>query len=165
VRPPSARRTPAFAGATDESEAEMIAARAIARALATARLDAARYPDFRSSRSTEAFSVGIVNMWDFPHDDCITFVDGFASAAAAAEYAKRRTRDSLEELRMPGQSREELRRAWGSFGESCFAHCSSAPESFYSAHDDLVWFIDHPASPHERNWTAIDPRTKSDSKQ
>lgn len=165
ARPPAAGRARGDDGATEESEAAAIAARAIAKAAASARLEAIRYPASGFRRVAETFSVGVVNMCDFPGDHCMTFVDGFASAAAAVEYARRRTRDSVEELRRSGQSRDELARAWSTFGESCFAHRGSAAQAFYAAHEDLAWFIDHPASPHERNWTAIDPRTKSDSKQ
>ncbi|WP_198369121.1 hypothetical protein [Roseomonas rosulenta] len=77
---------------------------------------------------------------DFAHDqepDEEWSVDGFASAEAAAEYARRFVRDQVEALRGEYATSEALREAYLSFGEYAIApafelkpwldHCIATP--------------------------------------
>ena len=77
-------------------------------------------------------------------------VEGFPTLDLAIEYARRVTRDSLEQHRKPDQTRGDLRQAWYGFGES-----GSVIGSDYHGRDELDFFIDHPAIPEERDWQAI----------
>ncbi len=88
-------------------------------------------------------------------------IEGFPSFETAKEFARRRTRDSVEHLREEmrnfgrEESREGLRRAWDVMGENVVA---VGPGELYSAKDEVDDFIDNPASPEERDWLALDPR-------
>ena len=82
-------------------------------------------------------------------------IDGFASVDTATQYAKRRTRASVEELRHPGQTAESLRGDFLLFGETAtvFAH----GVEHYRASDDIDHFIAHPAQDDERDWMELSP--------
>lgn len=82
-------------------------------------------------------------------------VEGFASVEAATQYARRRTRASVEELRHPGQTPESLRGDFLLFGETAtvFAH----GVEHYRASDDIDHFIAHPAQDDERDWMGLSP--------
>ena len=84
-----------------------------------------------------------------PDDDMI--VRGFATFDAAREYARRRARDSLEELRKAGITDEELRRMWYSFGEDCLVIGGD-----YASVSDLDFFVANPATTEERDWRAME---------
>jgi hypothetical protein len=45
-------------------------------------------------------------------------IEGYPSDELAQEYATRRVRDSIEELRKPGQSEEEIHKLWNAYGEN-----------------------------------------------
>ncbi len=76
---------------------------------------------------------------------------GFPSLELAEEYARRRTRDSLEELRTPRLSHAELKKQWYTFGEDCIVSGGG-----YKGAADIDFFIDHPATAQERDWMAIE---------
>lgn len=101
------------------------------------------------------FSVHIIELSHSPGDDedrtSLAF-HGFETAQQAQEFARRWLRDSLEELRRPNQSAAALRQAFFLFGES-----ADVPEIGYSAISELDTFIQHPATPDERNWKALRP--------
>lgn len=88
-------------------------------------------------------------------------IEGFPSFETAKEFARRRTRDSVEHLREEmrkfgrEESSEALRRSWDAMGENVVA---AGPGELYSAKDEVDDFIDNPASPEERDWLALDPR-------
>jgi hypothetical protein len=83
-------------------------------------------------------------------------VHGFRTFGAAAEYARRRVRDSLEEMRRPGLSDGELRDLWHSFGEDARA-VDADGERTYTASAELDRFIAEPASVEERDWLSLQP--------
>ncbi len=76
--------------------------------------------------------------------------DGFPTFKLAREFARRRVRDSLEELRKPDQNREELKRAWHAMGDNAVAIGGDKVGS-----DERSVFVDHPATSRERNWESI----------
>ena len=67
----------------------------------------------------ESFAVLVLDMSRTDEEDDSRVIDGFASFEAARDYAEARTRASVEELRKPGQSEEELRTLWHIYGEDC----------------------------------------------
>lgn len=79
-------------------------------------------------------------------------IHGFSTEELAREFARRWVRDSLEDLREPGQTHEELRRLWYTFGDDAYV-IGSQPR--YAGSHDLDEFIAHPATPEERDWRAI----------
>ena len=96
------------------------------------------------------YAVLVIDM--FRHDDeSETIIRGFPSAALATEYARRRTRDSLEELRRPNQSATDLRRQWLLFGEDC---CVIGQH--YCGASEIDRFLTHPATREERDWQSLE---------
>lgn len=77
-------------------------------------------------------------------------IDGFPTREAAVEFARRYTRDSLEESRQPGMTDRELREAWHLFGESACVIGGG-----YLGSQEIDFFIAHPATAEERNWQVL----------
>ena len=99
----------------------------------------------------EGFSVLIIDMFRHdPEEDYL--VGGFPTFELAKEFARRWVRDSVEEQRQPGQSKEELRRRWFIFGEDASV---LGGEPRYVGSHELDFFIEHPARPEERDWQAV----------
>ena len=100
---------------------------------------------------SEGYSVLIIDMFQYdPQEDYV--IDGFPTFELAKEFARRWVRDSVEEQRRPGQSKEDLRKMWLTFGEDASVlqgepHCAGSHE--------LDYFIEHLASPEERDWRAV----------
>lgn len=99
------------------------------------------------------FEVMVVDNWSL-RDDGYTaeFVTGFKSELDAIEYARRRTRSSLEESRSFGDA-EAIKDRWFSFGEAC-----SILEAGYRGADEIMFFIANPAQEGECDWQAIEPK-------
>lgn len=96
------------------------------------------------------YSVLIIDM---SYDEEKNFVvEGFPTLESANEFARRRVRDSLEELRASSQTKEELRRLWHTFGEDASV---LGGEPHYAGSHELDFFIEHPATREERDWQAI----------
>lgn len=96
------------------------------------------------------YAVLVIEMFD--HDaESETILRGFPTLEVAREYARRRTRDSVEELRRPSQSPGDLRRQWLSFGEDC---CVIGER--YCGASELDYFVAHPATAEERDWKSIE---------
>lgn len=104
--------------------------------------------------SAASFQVLLIDMSHYADQENERTISGFPTREDAIDYARCRVRDSIEELRQPGQSREELRRLWFVFGEDALVSGDPA----YHASNDLDDFIQHPATPEERNWSAIEKR-------
>lgn len=99
----------------------------------------------------ESFSVLIIDMYN--HDPAGDYViGGFPTFALAKEFARRWVRGSVEELRRPGQSQDELRRLWFMFGEDASV---LGGEPHYAGSHELDYFVAHPATRDERDWQAI----------
>jgi hypothetical protein len=98
-----------------------------------------------------SYSVLIIDL--FRHDPSEDYVvDGFQTFELAKEFARRWVRDSVEEQRKPGQSAEDLRRMWHTFGEDASV---LEGEPHYAGSHELDYFVEHPASPEERDWQAV----------
>ncbi len=107
---------------------------------------------------TETYRVVVLDLSHLEGDGEIV-IEGFPTFEEAREFARRRTRDSLEQLRKRGQSAEQLRSAWAAMGETAVV-VGSAPGEHYSGKSEIDFFIDHPASRRERNWVALRPGRK-----
>lgn len=99
---------------------------------------------------SKTYSIRIVENSHFDDSEGIYLIEGFATFSLAAEFARRWVRDSLEELRRPNQSQDELRKLWFLFGEDAVV-----VGNHYSGSAELDFFIEHPATPEERDWAAI----------
>lgn len=82
-------------------------------------------------------------------------VTGFSSLEAAAEYARRRTRASVEELRSPGAAAGDVRSGFLRFGESSAVVCGQ--DLLYDARSELDFFAAHPALDEELDWLSLEP--------
>jgi hypothetical protein len=99
-----------------------------------------------------SYSVLIVDMYRYdPPEDFV--VVGFPTFELAKEFARRRVRDSVEELRGAGRTKEELRRRWFTFGEDA---CVVQGGPHYAGSHELDFFIEHPATAEERDWKAVE---------
>jgi hypothetical protein len=78
-------------------------------------------------------------------------ISGFPTFELAGEFARRWVRDSLEELRKPSISNEELRRSWFLFGEDA----AVMGDEYFAGSQELDFFILNPATPEECDWKAI----------
>ena len=65
-----------------------------------------------------AYSVLVIDMAHYDQANDMT-IAGFPDLALARDYARRRTRSSLEELRGSNASHAVLKMAWSVFGEDC----------------------------------------------
>jgi hypothetical protein len=106
-----------------------------------------------ASRSA-SFQVLIMDMAHYADGESELLISGFPNREEAIAYARRRVRDSIEELRKARQSSEELRRLWLLFGEDALVIGDPA----YSTASDLPDFFAHPATAEERDWRAIEKR-------
>lgn len=97
------------------------------------------------------YSVSIIEMARYQDSDGSYIIGGFPTFELAREFARRWVRDSIEELRRPGISREELRKAWFLFGEDA----SVIGDKHYAGSQELDFFITNPATPEERDWKAL----------
>ncbi|SRR6266849_980151 len=96
------------------------------------------------------FAVLVIDMFHYD-EESQSIIRGFPTVEMATEYARRRTRDSLEEQRGDGQSATELKRAWLTFGEDCLVLGGNS----YKGFSEIDYFIEHPATAEERDWVSI----------
>ncbi|RME42703.1 MAG: hypothetical protein D6791_17135 [Chloroflexi bacterium] len=100
-----------------------------------------------------SYTVIVCDMFHYADPEHEIEVPGFPTGEAAIEYARRRVRSSLEALRKPGQTPEELRHLWYTFGEDCRV---VGPEGVvYRASEELERFIRHPATPEACDYIAL----------
>ena len=96
-----------------------------------------------------AYDVLIVDMAHHGED---YVVRGFPTRELRVEYARRRVRATVEELRAPGITPEKLKAQWFVFGEDAMV---LGADPSYSGSDQLDYFIAQPATPEEIDWQAI----------
>lgn len=98
----------------------------------------------------QGYTVLIIDMSYDAEKDFV--IEGFPTVQLANEFARRRVRDSVEELRGLNQTNEEVRRLWHMFGQDASV---VGGEPHYAGSHELDYFIEHPASGEERDWQAI----------
>lgn len=106
------------------------------------------------SSSLPPFQVLVMDMAHYADEEGEMMVSGFSTREEAIDYARRRVRHSIEELRKPNQSIEELKRLWFLFGEDVLV----PGEAAYHASDDLDYFLRHPATHEECDWPGVEKR-------
>ena len=105
----------------------------------------------RSSSSNDGGAILAIDMFNYMDDYSVTLITGFPSATDAQEYARRRTRDSVEEMRTIHEDEENLRWLWLVCGEDCIALGHSTGET-WCGYSELESFLESPASAKERDW-------------
>ncbi|GEM_PF-3206652 len=99
------------------------------------------------------YAVIVCDLFNRHEPDHEVAVLGFPSRELAVEYARRRTWSSVEQMREPGLSREEVRRRWQALGEDCRV---VGPEGvIYVASAELDRFLEHPIPPERRDWAGL----------
>lgn len=99
----------------------------------------------------DTYSVLIIDMYHYQDEDENYEVDGFPTLELATEFARHWTPASVEHQRKPRKSREELRKMWHMFGEDAMVIGGG-----YTGSSELDFFVDHPATPDEVDWKAIE---------
>jgi hypothetical protein len=102
-----------------------------------------------TAKPNQKYEVIVYDMYDYGKK---MYVVGFPTFELAKEYARRRTRDSLEEQRPQSTDAKDLHDRWFMFGEDCMV------VSDYSGQEELDFFIANPATPEERDWASLQPR-------
>ena len=101
----------------------------------------------------------VLDMFDYMNEEANRTVKGFETEELAVEYARRRTRASVEEQRTPNMDPELLKSLWFSFGEDCLA-------GGYAGGRELDYFIANPAPkdthPELTDWVALEPKRSSE---
>lgn len=112
-------------------------------------------PDDFEVTETAPYTVIAIDMfhaWD-PTEDLHT--TGFRSFEEAREYARRRTRDSVEELRGENWTAEGLRQNWLTYGENCIVSGGG-----YAGSSELDFFINETATADQRDWVSLTPKKR-----
>jgi hypothetical protein len=100
------------------------------------------------------FTVVVFDMAHTGDADGERSISGFPTLERAREYARRRTRASVEQLRQPNTDPATLRRMWTLYGEDCTVLGGN-----YCGSSELDTFIADPAEEWQRDWHALDPNT------
>jgi hypothetical protein len=106
-----------------------------------------------TTSSPKSISVLVIDMSHYQEAGSEMLISGFVAREEAIEYARRRVRASLEELRTANQTPEALRRLWAIYGEEAIVVGAN-----YSASSELDHFIAQPATEAEGDWRAIEKR-------
>ena len=102
----------------------------------------------QDAQNSQTWSVHVLDLWHYD-EDCDFTITGFPTLELATEYARRRTRSSFEEAR--STTLELSRLHWIQWGESCFVVGGN-----YSGNSELQFFFDHPATPEEIDFAALE---------
>jgi hypothetical protein len=105
---------------------------------------------------TKTWSVLVLDLFNYMAGEGGEYtVTGFQRPEEAIEYARRRLRSSVEEMRPSAADAEGIRNQWFMFGEDCIAIGTG-----YNGLAELDYFIANPASPEEIDWTSLEPDLK-----
>ena len=105
--------------------------------------------------ATEAreWSVLVIDLGRYQDPEGETLIEGFPTYEQAREYARRRTRASIEEVRGSSSSHDFIKEQWMLFGESCLVVGED-----YRASEEVDWFIwNRPGSPDDLDWKSLEP--------
>ena len=118
-----------------------------------------RQEDRFEALAPEVFWVLVIDNYHGPDEDASWMVGPFDTWEHAVEYARRRTRDSVEECRAVGDDAATVCSRFLMFGESCSVQGRAG--THYSARDEIDHFVCQPASNQERDWGALAPQLAS----
>ena len=99
------------------------------------------------------YSVRVVEVHKERHSDSHRRKLGFADFEEARDYARRRTRDSIERLRSEGLQGNDLRAAYLDRGTYCVVE--GGAEHYHSV-SELDEFFAAAATKQQRNWAPMD---------
>lgn len=108
-------------------------------------------------RTGPPYTVRVFDLYHFMDESEEIDIPGFSTLGQAREYARRRTRDSLEEFRAPGRASEDVRKHWLTFGEDCVVL-----DDGYRGSEEIDYFAAKPATSEERDWMSISPIPQSE---
>ncbi|MFQ5845049.1 MAG: hypothetical protein ACE5JG_08680, partial [Planctomycetota bacterium] len=111
------------------------------------------------TRPRRGFSVLVCDLFNYQVEEEEFLVDGFDGAEQATEFARRWVRDSLEELRGERRTRDEQRLLWCLFGEDAVVVGTDDEPCGYAGSSEVELFLDRPAAPGERDWSAVGPES------
>lgn len=95
----------------------------------------------------------VMDLGRYQDPDGETLIEGFPTLEQAREYARRRTRASIEEVRGSSPSPDFIKEQWMLFGESCLVVGED-----YRASEEVDWFIwNRPNSPDDLDWKSLEP--------
>lgn len=101
------------------------------------------------------YSVLVFDMARTGEPDGEHLVRGFQNLETAQAYAQARVRASVEELRKPDTSADELSTLWHIYGEDC-----AVIGDGYRGKEWLQYYIDQPATSAETDWKALEPKPR-----
>jgi hypothetical protein len=104
------------------------------------------------ARSRREHSVLVCDLFNYQVEEEEFMLEGFPSPDRAREFARRWVRDSVEGFRGRRRTADEHRLLWVLFGEDAVVI-----EAEYAGSDELDFSRSHPASPADRDWTAMLP--------
>jgi hypothetical protein len=100
----------------------------------------------------QTWSVLVIDMFAYMDSGSEFTVSGFQRPEDAIEYARRRVRSSVEEMRPTASDAEGIRSQWFMFGEDCVVIGGG-----YKGLDELDYYIANPATPEEIDWMSLEP--------
>ena len=106
------------------------------------------------STAPTTWAVLVIDLFHSYEPDGDHLESGFTTREDACEYARARTWASVEELRTPGITLDELKSQWWSFGEACLV----GGEPRYSAAEEIDYFVANVATAAQCDWTRSDPK-------
>jgi hypothetical protein len=105
------------------------------------------------------YSVLIVDLFNYQLEREEFLIEGFSGFPHACEFARRWTRDSVEEFRCAGRRPEEHSLLWTIFGEDAVVIDSEGEHGFpaFAASAELDSFLENRADHTARDWAALLP--------
>lgn len=100
--------------------------------------------------------VRILDLSGGAENNVVEEIGGFPTLMQANAFARRYVRDSVERCRAPGMTTKDVLETWFAFGED--AEVLDAGENGWKSGPEIAVFAENPASRHDRNWRALDPR-------
>lgn len=100
------------------------------------------------------YSVLVTEHSGLPEEGASRSIHRFPTLGLAIEFARRWTRDSLEESRVEGRLHGEALESWLLWGESALVY-GEGGAILYNARDEIDRFLETPATAEERDWKAV----------
>ncbi|WP_408742390.1 hypothetical protein [Acetobacter musti] len=101
-------------------------------------------------------TVRILDLSGGAEDNIVEDIRDFQDLAHANAFARAYVRDSIEICRAAGATPRDTLNAWFAYGEN--AEVLDAGDEGWKSSTELSEFVEHPATPMERDWRALDPR-------
>ena len=109
--------------------------------------------DVEVKAGARSYSVLVLDMREYRTDEWTELITGFASIEVATEYATRRIRASIEDIRETHSNPVDIRRVWFEFGDDCVVIGGN-----YRGSAHLSTYIENVAVGEECAYWALEPR-------